>query len=93
MGYGASFLALHGALQYLIKNYVGSAGFFIDEALSSLLSLHFIMVANLSRNLPLPGTEPGIDPFYQGRMLTDSVIAQTVSYIEKQYKGAIVPAF
>ena len=87
MGLGASFLVAHRVLQALIERYTGARGYFIDEALASMLSLHFIMVTNLSRNLPLPGTKPGIDPFYQSRVLTDSVAKETVSYIERHFKS------
>ncbi len=88
MGVGASYLAAHRALQWLMDRYVGANGFFVDEVLASMLSLHFIMVSNLSRNLPLPGTEQGSDPFYLGRAMTDLVVTQTMNYIEDQYKGA-----
>src|SRR3990167_3401428 len=54
-----------------------------------MLTLHFIMAANLSRQTSLPGTKPGLDCFKATRAVTDVLTNQTVAYIGEQFSGPV----
>ncbi len=103
-GIGASYKAsdylirhyLLGSFEAAITYYTGlkTAGptnFFIEEVLSSLLSLHFIMTANLQRNAKLPGTAPGVDIFKSFRVATDAFTESAVTQVKDALAGPKVP--
>ena len=75
-GLGASFHAIYTIMQYGLS-YVGVApGYMVNEALAAMLFLHFNMVMNSTRNLPLPGTKRWRNPFYFPLKMTDAVLKE-----------------
>ena len=86
---GASYLMPGECWQALLDSYTGTSGRFIGQVLTSMLTLHFIMAANLSRQTPLPGTKPGLDCFKATRKVTDVLVGQTATYISEQFNGPV----
>ncbi|HTM63823.1 MAG TPA: hypothetical protein VL360_04920 [Gammaproteobacteria bacterium] len=68
----------------------GYTSLFYKEVISSILTLHFIMSANLQRNNKLPGTKEGIDWFRPARLATDAVAADTPARVAN-YVSAFFP--
>lgn len=87
LGMGAAYKGSKAFWQYLLENYAGVSGFFVDDILAAILTLHFVMSMNLSRQTPLPGTKPGIDWFKKARRVTDVVVADTASDINNMFSG------
>lgn len=87
LGMGAAYKSSKVFWQYLLENYAGISGFFVDDILAAILTLHFVMSMNLTRQTPLPGTKPGIDWFKKARRVTDVVVADTVSDIKNMFSG------
>lgn len=99
-GIGASYKATEyltkhyvlGAVEAVIEHYTGlkTAGptnFFIEELLSAMLSLHFIMTSNLQRNAKLPGTKPGVDIFEPCRDATDAFAQSVIAKAKRALAG------
>jgi hypothetical protein len=87
MGLGGSYILLEYLLSKAIELGTGASGYFVNEALASLLSLQFIMALNLTRNDPLPGTAPGKDVFFIGRGMSDALLQKGYAWIGSQFKG------
>lgn len=87
LGMGASYMASKLFWQTVLERYTGTSGIFIDEVLTAMLTLHFIMASNLSRQTPLPGTETGLDIFSAPRKITDVVVSETAGFIAGQFSG------
>lgn len=99
-GVGASYKASEwvmkkyvlGFAEGVIEHYTGlkaagTTNFFIEEILASMLSLHFIMTANLQRNAKLPGTKPGADIFEPCRDATDAFTSSVVRKVKNCLEG------
>jgi hypothetical protein len=87
MGMGAASLGWFWFITNGISYLSGAEGYFVNEAVAAMLFLQYSMAVNVTRNLPLPGTEVGMDPFYHNRVLTDSVASEAVGFMQWLFKG------
>lgn len=85
LGLGSSLLLAQRVLEGLIASYTGVDSVFVTSELWNLLWMHFTLVTTAGRgSTPLPGTQPGMDPFYLTRALTGKTLEVTAEFVKEQ---------
>lgn len=87
-GFGMSFLTLQWTIDlamYYAKLQTGIDVRYLNDALFYFF-MHYLLVASLSNNKPLPGTVAGVDLAWPGRALTRTLVKKAISRIAREFE-------
>lgn len=87
-GFGVSSVAISWYLRNIVAKYTGvEDSVFVNEAIATSVSFYFIILANFTRKLKLPGDQPGIDYFYPTRKLVEEASLKLQEKFTNVYQG------